>query len=1070
MEYTFDRPQISEVRIDGTDYHRIEMSICPNGGHIGEPALPASGAHILLPFGTEISSIEIVAGDRIELGSGYLIEPKAEQMKLTSAPVQPKPPTPDPKIYQSDQPFPSALFQNVGVQGFRGYQILVLRLQPVQYIPASGELYYYSRLSVIVNITETGKASDLFRGLPEDEAAVLTRVDNPQAAASYLAAGRKGDKAFDLLIITTSALASSFQPLKAFHDAEGIPTEIRTTIDVGSTSPDNIRDYIRARYLNDGINYVIIGADDDVIPAKDLWVEMSSGGEYESAMPADLYFSCLDGTYNYDGDSRWGESTDGVGGGDVDLVAEVYVGRASVDNATEAARFVTKTLEYANNADPYLQDMLLVGEYLGFGGVADYASNYLNELINGSSAHGYTTVGIPTSIFNVDTLYDSPSYTWTQTNLQTKVNGGLHVLNHLGHGDVDYAMKYYNSDILSKFTNTDLCFVYSQTCLAGHFDGADCWSETMNIKTNYGGFAVIMNARYGFGEFSSTDGASQRYNREFWDAVFNPAEGKPVIGPANSDSKEDNIYRISDDYMRWCYYEINLFGDPTLSFNGVASIGFQYPSGIPESVAPGQVTSVEVDIVPVGDGVPVPGTGQLHYSINGGLFQTVSMTQVAPNSYEVALPVIFCGDVLDFYFSAEEATHGVITDPDPSDPYSVNAVTSFSIPFTDDFETNKGWTISGGNWARGIPTGGGGEYGNPDPTGGCVLPNVIGYNLNGDYEHNMPERHITSPAIDCSGLSNLSLGFWRWLGVEQPSYDHAYVRISTNGTTWTNIWQNTSTIEDGSWTYYTYDISDIADNQSTVYVRFTMGLSDDYWKYCGWNIDGLEIEGQSCDEQTDTDGDGILDFADNCPSKFNPLQENGDQDLLGDSCDNCRLLSNPSQEDSDGDGLGNGCDNCINAANPLQEDEDGDTVGDSCDNCIHVANQSQQNQDGDPVGDACDNCVLAANPNQEDVDQDAVGDSCDNCVDVPNPGQQDGDGDQIGDACDWLCGDPDNSGYIDIDDIVYLIIYIFDNGPAPKPLEVSGEVNCLDDIDVDDAVYLIRYVFADGPAPCANCP
>ena len=101
-------------------------------------------------------------------------------------------------------------------------------------------------------------------------------------------------------------------------------------------------------------------------------------------------------------------------------------------------------------------------------------------------------------------------------------------------------------------------------CLAGHFDNDECWAETINCKTDYGAFAVIMNARYGFGQFSSTDGASQRYNREFWDAIFNANEMKTPLGRANADSKEDNLYRIGDDYMRWCYYEITLFGDPTL--------------------------------------------------------------------------------------------------------------------------------------------------------------------------------------------------------------------------------------------------------------------------------------------------------------------------------------------------------------------------------------------------------------------------------------------------------------------------------------------------------------------------
>ena len=28
-------------------------------------------------------------------------------------------------------------------------------------------------------------------------------------------------------------------------------------------------------------------------------------------MPADLYYACLDGPYNYDGDGNWGEPHDG---------------------------------------------------------------------------------------------------------------------------------------------------------------------------------------------------------------------------------------------------------------------------------------------------------------------------------------------------------------------------------------------------------------------------------------------------------------------------------------------------------------------------------------------------------------------------------------------------------------------------------------------------------------------------------------------------------------------------------------------------------------------------------------
>ncbi|MEA2030003.1 MAG: C25 family cysteine peptidase [candidate division Zixibacteria bacterium] len=848
VDYSFERPEIEKVTIEGENYDRIIMENTPNCGDIGQPALPAMGARILLPLGSEVKNIDIEWGEKISLGSNYFIEPVTKPIKLSATPGTTSPAEPDPSIYESDQPFPNERFQNIGVQNFRGYQILTLKLQPMEYIPTTGDLFYYPNLTVVVNTVDIGKEATLYRGFEDDYQQVLPKVDNPLTADTYSAIGKLSDKSFDLLIITTTDMAASFQPLKDYHDANGFTTEIHTTADIGSSDPEDIRDYIRDRYLADGIQYVIIGADDDIIPAVDLYVRSwdGAGAEIEYNMPSDIYFACLDGTYNYDGDSNWGEPTDGAGGGDVDLVAEVYVGRASVGNTTEADRFVDKTIQYLTTSSIHLQDVLMVGEYLGFGGVSDYAKTMMEQNVDGSSADGYTTVGIPSDVYNVDGLYEQ-DYTWPQSDLVNNINSGIHILNHLGHGSPDYAMKLYNSDVISELSNTDHCFVYSQTCLAGHFDGTDCWAEYMNIKTDAGAFGVIMNARYGWGSGGSTDGPNQRFNREFWDAVFSSAEGKAQLGPANHDSKEDNLYRVNESCMRWCYYEITLFGDPTVAIRGVRSITFSYPSGIPDVVSPSQTTTFSVIVSGVGDGVPIAGTGQLHYIINGGPVQTVPMVEIIKNEYEATLPALSCGDELEFYVSAEEAVNGRVYNPDPSEPHSVIVASSTTAAFEDDFETDKGWSISGGSWSRGTPTGGGGEYGNPDPSSGHDgSASVFGYNLSGDYENNMSERHLTSPAIDCSDLMGVHLNLWRWLGVEQPQYDHAYIRVSNDGLAWTTIWENASEVSDASWSEIALDISAIADGESTVYVRFTMGSTDGGWRYCGWNIDDFDVTGYTC--------------------------------------------------------------------------------------------------------------------------------------------------------------------------------------------------------------------------------
>ena len=283
----------------------------------------------------------------------------------------------------------------------------------------------------------------------------------------------------------------------------------------------------------------------------------------------------------------------------------------------------------------------------------------------------------------------------------------------------------------------------------------------------------------------------------------------------------------------------------TVSISVLAGLSFSYPAGVPEVVPPDTETTVDVTVVGTGKGVPVSGTGELHYSIDGGAYESASMTETLPNEYIGALPIIGCDQSIDFYFSAEEQLEGVLYDHDAS-PFHVFTVNEIDTLFFDDFETDAGWTISGGLWARGVPTGGGGAYGYPDPTRGTHGNSVLGYNLNGDYTDNMPQYHVTSPAIDCTDMSNVQLRFQRWLGVEEPSYDHAYIRVSTNGTTWNTVWENPRTISDSSWNEYAYDISAYADNQATVYVRFTMGSSDGGWTWCGWNIDGLAVIARNC--------------------------------------------------------------------------------------------------------------------------------------------------------------------------------------------------------------------------------
>ena len=276
----------------------------------------------------------------------------------------------------------------------------------------------------------------------------------------------------------------------------------------------------------------------------------------------------IDGLHFTDFNKKaWGEK------GEDDPCAEVYVGRACVGNTAETGNFVSKTISYMttdSSQTNYLKKALMVGEDLGskIVGKARWSGNYMDELIETCNKHNYITTGFSTSECNISKLYDKNklNLNWPKSELISNINDNIHVINHLGHSNHNYNMKLECSDVYTLMNDEDKpFFVYSQGCIAGAFDyTSDCIAEYFTVKTSRGAFAGIWNSRMGVGNIFSTDGPSQRYHREFWDAVF--AEDITEFGKANQDSKEDNLYRIHEVAMRWCYYELNLLGDPAVQF------------------------------------------------------------------------------------------------------------------------------------------------------------------------------------------------------------------------------------------------------------------------------------------------------------------------------------------------------------------------------------------------------------------------------------------------------------------------------------------------------------------------
>lgn len=165
-----------------------------------------------------------------------------------------------------------------------------------------------------------------------------------------------------------------------------------------------------------------------------------------------------------------------------------------------------------------------------------------------------------------------------------------------------------------------------------------------------------------------------------------------------------------------------------------------------------------------------------------------------------------------------------------------------------------------GIWEYGKPTGNGGDLGGADPTSGFTGSNVYGINLEGGYVNRIAyTQYLTTPEIDCSGGSDTTLTFHQWLSIQGT--DRVMIEASSGWVPWNTVWQNPGydLVED-SWSERIISISETADYQEDVLIRWGHGPTDDSGTYGGWNIDDIiiyQIPGGSLELIIDNDEPGF---------------------------------------------------------------------------------------------------------------------------------------------------------------------------------------------------------------------
>ncbi len=577
FSYNFEKPEIITDNQELTEFY---YNNCRNYGDEGSPLMPYLNVSLLIPQGQEITNVQISSITYYPEINNIKIKPGEREFPL-SMNVEEYTVIPNSDIYNSAKTFPKNKIENISTHFLAGHSIGSFTICPVEYLPSENKIKLIKEIKIEVQTQQTTKAQQASKFIRRSgivEQRISEIVDNYEYLKNYSYSNNRDTNDVDILLLSNNALLGEFSDYIDFKTSTGYIVEELTVENIyasysGQDDAEKVRNCIIDYYQNHNLLYVILGGDADPANSSDMIIPYrgfyaNAYGEIEYNIPSDLYFSNLDGTWDDNGNGIWGEV------GEDDLYSEVAIARMSIDAADEIENFTHKLKMYQN--DPVVDDLeksLMLGELLWDD--PTWGGDYKDEIAQGSSAHGYTTIGI-SSNFSISYLYER-DMSYSKYDIFDQFNNtGINLLNHLGHSNTWYNMLMYTSDLTTtNFTNDGVTrgyvIGYSQGCYNGSFDNRnigpnsfgteDCFCEKITTLET-GEVANIGNSRYGWGMHASTNGSSQYFDRQFFDAIF--GEEITKIGEANADSKEDNVSYINQGAIRWCFYELNLFGDPTM--------------------------------------------------------------------------------------------------------------------------------------------------------------------------------------------------------------------------------------------------------------------------------------------------------------------------------------------------------------------------------------------------------------------------------------------------------------------------------------------------------------------------
>jgi len=805
LDYDLGDYESQTVAIAGVDYQEIWFPSEPVVLDAGAPALPHVNRSIVIPDDARMS-LRVVGADYHEIfakivpSKGNLlrsVDPADIPYEFGSA-------------YAANTFYPGPLATLGEPYILRDRRGVVVRINPFQYNPVTSVLRIYTDLKVELTAVGPGTVNVLDRAAqPRRSSRAFEELYhshflNP-LGPNYVPIDEEGE----MLIICHDPWISNMSAFIAHKAAMGITANIVGVSTIGN-SASAIKAHIQGVYDSSNLAFVLLVGD-----VAEVATYMSGGGG------SDPEYAKLAGSDHY---------------------PEIIVGRFSSQNTDHVDTQVQRTITYetmpAVEQDWFWKGVGIASTQGAGQGDEGQADNvHMNEIRQWLLGAGYT---------EVDQLYD-PSATAGQVSVA--LNTGRGVLNYCGHGwSGGFSTTGFDTgDVHALVNDNMLPFVQSVACNTGEFESySECFAEGW-LRATHNGQPTGAIAMYA-SSISQSWAPPMEAEDEFNLLLTDPDEPYHSYGAmcfAGSSSMMDDYGSGGVDmFNTWI-----IFGDPSLRVRGtVAPMGMvvdpAYDWAV-EGQAGGPFSTLSFEYT-----LHNPTDERITYDVRGNApwISVDPSTGIIPTGGSIVVTVTL-DDMAIRSFDNDTYTANVnFTNLTTHEGDTVRTgALSVGLPMIRaqwDLNAMPFW-LKDGAWAFGQPAGqGGGQMGNPDPASASTGLNVFGVNLSGDYDADAVDGpyYLVSNAVSLLGTHSARVQFDRWLNTEGMPYASAVVEASTDGETWSTVWQNSGNVMDAAWTRVSHSLAAVAAGGDQIYVRWGYGVHDAEATPCsGWNLDDIGI-------------------------------------------------------------------------------------------------------------------------------------------------------------------------------------------------------------------------------------